>query len=381
MAVSKNSALYSVFTISIFVCSEGLFQSYYYLTSGRFLYERNLLRIYQDDPILCFALKPSLNLSRSTNEFSIEIYTNTQGFRTDSAQKAVAYSKADGRYRVVFLSPSMTFGGGTNYEQTFPALIGEKLKARGINAEIVNVETPAQPPSQQLCWLKEEGYRYHPDLIVQTVYQSPDVISGECVQPLVCPRIVDGEFRIQLPPARAKILALAKNSGLVFYGWYPYQSIVQTKKDARSGQGLELYSEIGSALPTSIDVDGIVQKFVHFETNVARYLGAKTPIIFIYTPLSYVVHGEDRSRWQHIEPSTPERLYRVTAEVEERLTARGTTFINPVQTLVKRALEERMHSWLDIHLTEAGSEVIADELIGPISEKLAPVETHRGLAD
>ena len=68
--------------------------------------------------------------------------------------------------------------------------IANGLKVPGKKVELINLGTPAQPPSYQLKWLRQVGYRYQPDLLIQTVYgeiagiDTDDTIpdNGPCVK-------------------------------------------------------------------------------------------------------------------------------------------------------------------------------------------------------
>ena len=89
-------------------------------------------------------LKPVPDYTYRTKEFNFRIYTNSQGFRTDARREAIPLEKDPGVYRVMFLGPSFIMGRASDYEDTYVALIGERLKVLGKRVEVLNVGTPAQ---------------------------------------------------------------------------------------------------------------------------------------------------------------------------------------------------------------------------------------------
>jgi len=134
--------------------AELLLQTYNYIGAGGFLFRRAVPPIYEANDTRCYGLKPDLDYAHHTNEFKVRIYTNAQGFRTDSRRAAIPVEKDPDVYRVMFLGPSFTMGWANDYEDTYVALIGERLKVSGKRVEVVNVGTPSQGPTPQLCWLE-----------------------------------------------------------------------------------------------------------------------------------------------------------------------------------------------------------------------------------
>ena len=76
---------FSVIT-AVFVLGflEVLLQAFYFLNAGDFLFRRQLLPVFQVDPIRGYALQPNVEYRHATNEFDYTIFTNAQGYRTSS---------------------------------------------------------------------------------------------------------------------------------------------------------------------------------------------------------------------------------------------------------------------------------------------------------
>src|SRR5262245_14570299 len=167
-------------------------QLFYRITAGDWLFRRTLPPIYEADATRCYRVKPDLDYVHRTNEFTIHLFTNAQSFRTGAQRAPVAYEKPADVYRVLFLGPSFAFGWGSDHEQTYAARLASALRVPGKRVELLNLGTPAQPVEPQLCWLAQEGYRYQPDLVVQTSYgEDVATMPAGCPASLACPVVED----------------------------------------------------------------------------------------------------------------------------------------------------------------------------------------------
>lgn len=82
----------------------------------------------------------------------------------------IAYDRTPGSLRVLFLGDSVTFGDGlANDDETLPARIAGALSGRiGRPVEAINAGVSGYSPWQEGKFLKREGFRYSPDLVVLT---------------------------------------------------------------------------------------------------------------------------------------------------------------------------------------------------------------------
>ena len=97
-------------------------------------------------------------------EFDIEIKTNAQGFR---APRTIPTDHA-GKYRVMVIGDSMTFGHGVQYDETYP-LIAETILRDEYdlkNVEVINVSRSGAGPGEYLEYVRRLGPQLKPDLIV-----------------------------------------------------------------------------------------------------------------------------------------------------------------------------------------------------------------------
>ena len=372
----RRKLLFSAILVGVALFSVEIpLQLYYRLTAGDWLFRRTLPAIYAADPTRCYRVKPDLDYVHHTNEFAIHLYTNAQSFRTDARRAPVAFEKPADVYRVLFLGPSFTFGWGSEFEETYAARIASALQVPGKRVELLNVGTPSQPVGQQLCWLAHEGYRYQPDLVVQTSYggnvaETPT----SCLQPLACPFIEDSHLYFAPPTGRAHAIASVKNLGSVFYGYYVYSAFASADPKPGVGTGKELYGGEGTA--RDVDLPALVQGYQHYVDFVHGLVGERTPVAIMHIPLSFMVHPGDRSRWKHIIDVSPEAAKARTRAEIAALQDGGLTVIDTLDPLIERGERERQYFWLDIHLTPAGNATVAQVAL-PVLQSLV-LEGHSG---
>jgi lysophospholipase L1-like esterase len=368
-----------VVAVFVLVAVEGLCQLAYRLSAGAFLFERTGAPIYEEDPARCYRVRSNLTYEHRTNEFRIHIYTNSQGMRTDRYRREVSPQKPPGTVRILFLGPSFTFGWGAEFEETYPTLVGEMLRGSGRPVEIVNLGTPAQGIEPQLCWLESVGRRYQPDLVVQTVYgHRVPSFAGECPERLACPVVVDSQLYTRPPTLVRRWAAYAKNLGIVFYTWYAFQRALGTADSGEVGIGKELHP------PPPVDASdaaGLARGFERYERTIDRALGAQTEVVFLFIPMSYVVHPEDAPRWRHLLAADPTGAReRIRSDVEA-VRAQGHAIVDSTDFLVARGAGERLYHWLDVHLNPAGNRVVAEALLPALAERIGRSPRRRALRD
>jgi len=371
--MKKRKTVYFIIMLVIpIVCIELLLQAFYRISNGGFLHERVNLSINSPDIYRVYKAKPNLNLRQRTNEFDVTYYTNSQGLRTDSQRKDINIDKPDNTYRILFLGPSFTFGWANNYEDTYVSIISENITAAGNNIEIMNLGTPGQPINYQFCWLEELGYQYSPDMVIQTVYGEPRVVPTGCHIPTDHPTVHNGYLYNSTDTFTIRTLNLVKNSAIVFYGWYIYQSMISTD-DNNEGIGTELYESTSDVLS---DKDYINQ-VKSYRDNIAFVrdtVKREIPVIFAHIPVSYVVRPADLSRWAHRKVKDPHMLRVAAKEMEILLEQASIPFINPLDELIAKDKDTRTYYFLDLHFTPAGNEVLAEKSI-PVIQKYIDMDT------
>jgi len=365
----RRKLLFSAILVGVALFSVEIpLQLYYRLTAGDWLFRRTLPAIYAADPTRCYRVKPDLDYVHHTNEFAIHLYTNAQSFRTDARRAPVAFEKPADVYRVLFLGPSFTFGWGSEFEETYAARIASALQVPGKRVELLNLGTPAQPIEPQLCWLEKEGYRYRPDLVVETSYGDHVAsMPGACPESLSCPFVEDSLVYFAHPAPRQRAIAVLKNLGTVFYGYYVYNLFAGEGPKPGVGTGKELYGAERAAADD--DLEALVRGYRSFVDFVHDRVGAETQVAFVHIPLSFLVHPSDRARWKHIIDVEPEVARASTRAGIAALQASGIRVIDTLDRLIERGERERQFFWLDIHLTPAGNATVSEEVL-PVLQSL-----------
>jgi lysophospholipase L1-like esterase len=111
--------------------------------------------LYQQDPELGWKLRPT---TRKNFHF-----INNKGLKGP----VLSYAKQPNTYRILFLGDSVTFGSCLRYNYTFPYQIEAIMKNRfSLDIETINAGVDGYSPWQEYIYLKKEGTRYNPDLIV-----------------------------------------------------------------------------------------------------------------------------------------------------------------------------------------------------------------------
>ena len=368
----RKTIFFTVILIISVVFIELSLQAYYRISNGSFLFDRVDLSINSPDVYRVYKTKPNLNFRQRTNEFDVTYYTNSQGLRTNSQQKDVNIDKPNNTYRILFLGPSFTFGWANNYEDTYVTIISENISAVGKDIDIMNLGTPAQPINYQLCWLQEIGYKYSPDMVIQTVYGNPGVIPAKCHIPIDHPTIHNGYLYRSNDTLKIRILSVVKNSAIVFYGWYIYQFMI-SGDDNNVGLGTELYESKLDNSPNE-DYNDKVRSYSDYIAFVRETVKRKIPIIFLYIPFSYVVRPADLSRWTLQNLKNPYLLRNEAKEMEMLLEQQNISFVNLTDELISKDKETRTYYFLDLHFTPAGNKVVAEKSI-PLIQKVINLDT------
>lgn len=105
---------------------------------------------------VCFSQTPEWKVTNSHNSFGLRSPETT-------------LEKPQGVYRILFLGDSFTYGYGVEEKDSFPRLVEEKLN--GLfegkpRVEVINGGLPGFSPILEYLYLKNEGFRFNPDLVI-----------------------------------------------------------------------------------------------------------------------------------------------------------------------------------------------------------------------
>jgi hypothetical protein len=107
--------------------------------------------------------EPNCSYWHVTPDYRINIRTNSKGIRADSE---IPYEKPPGLKRIVVLGDSFGMGYGVDIQDTFTSQMQKALEKNGIRCEVVNLSVSGHGNAEELITLREEGFRYEPDLVL-----------------------------------------------------------------------------------------------------------------------------------------------------------------------------------------------------------------------
>ncbi len=302
------------------------------------------------------------------------IAVNERGLRDDPHPHA----KPPGVRRVLLLGDSVAFGSGMPVEETFAALLEERL---GPGVEVVNSAVPGWSTDQQGWWLESEGLRYEPDLVLLTfvVNDLPGNarLSMHGMRKPRWVRVDRGGWRVEgrpvpFEPARFQappsglVRGLVERSALFRWAWW-----------SRRPDAWELQLASHAAAPRAVEppragdgVDASHDATVHALRRLrAACEGAGAPLVAVYVPylqdmgLLSPEHPGPRDTGGPI--LTP--LSRYLAEVGFAQGFRAVAIDRDLLEAVRRG--ETLMLRPDGHLNARGHAVVADAL----ARRLAPL--------
>lgn len=119
----------------------------------------------QDDPLYHHKAVPESVCRSKTDEWDIVVTHNKLGLR----DREFSYEKPAGVKRVLVLGDSFTEGHGVASEATFPKVLEKKLVDSGKKVEVINAGISSYSPSLEYLYLKNEGLKFNPDLVIVEV--------------------------------------------------------------------------------------------------------------------------------------------------------------------------------------------------------------------
>jgi hypothetical protein len=110
---------------------------------------------------LGWSLKPDSYGTSMRTGYKIEYRINSKGLRDDETE----YKKPPGKFRIILIGDSSTFGFGVPIEKHFSTSLEGYFK----DVEIINMGVSGFGIDQELIFLQIEGFRYQPDLVMAYV--------------------------------------------------------------------------------------------------------------------------------------------------------------------------------------------------------------------
>jgi hypothetical protein len=130
------------------------------------------------DSVLGWRLIPHAKHLYRKEEQPYLIVINSKGLR----DREHSYEKSPGVFRIVVIGDSFVFGsGGVQASDRFTDILERSTR----NIEVINMGVPAYGTDQEYLYLKTEGLKYHPDLVIVCAFGNDFVESFSTVNPSI----------------------------------------------------------------------------------------------------------------------------------------------------------------------------------------------------
>ena len=167
------------------------------------------------DPLLGWTLRPNLRDLRVDRQPGVT--TNADGIRAD---REFSHEKPPGVRRVVLVGDSFTFGEDEEQAHIWPSLLQANLPGW----EVLNLGVHGYGTDQMLLTLQTKGMRYHPDVVVVSVFVEDVDRNVGVFRAYAKPMFVldEGQLRLTNVPVPSPEELLAQDDGVrpASYAWH-----------------------------------------------------------------------------------------------------------------------------------------------------------------
>ena len=230
----------------------------------------------------------------------VRVQINANGLRDTD----ITYQKPNGEFRILFLGDSQLFGDGVSAEETFASLLERKLNAaQAINAGIIGYGT-----DQQLLFLKKDGVKYAPDLIVVTLnaYDFQDNVSETIRSGYAKPvfKIEGGNLSLtNVPVPNFDIVErLDRRLRNMSHLYYFMGSHLESFMNRGANEGKHTYDP-GAILLKPVQLESsvtITQRILKEIAQVGQTVNAKTIVVFLPYEMDFGSDLNYRRQIDHI---------------------------------------------------------------------------------
>ncbi len=124
-----------------------------------------------EDSHLCFRMKSKFKGYHVDPEFTVKNETNSKGLR----DREIDYQRKLCIMRILALGDSFTFGNGVEAHESYPKALERLFNKGPIVAEVINAGVNGYGTYNELVYLKQEGYKYRPDIILLGFHVNNDI--------------------------------------------------------------------------------------------------------------------------------------------------------------------------------------------------------------
>lgn len=341
--------------------------------------------MYRADEVTTWRVKPRFAASVVVDGENFRIRTNSFGFRDGDH----SFAKPNGTFRILVLGDSFTFGWGVEADRIYARLLQGRLLADCSNKalEIITAGTPAWGIEQELAWLKQEGLKFEPDLLILEFYPFDWEIRNSTNKVVIAGYLLNRSASAAEAELRRELIL---RRHLIVYRWIrESEPLVKVKTVMKKLVGDRVWKmlkrAVGRDRPTPGDTSGPRGLDVYLKGDypeeiegakeaafralddlwaVAKARGAKAALIMV--PPVFQIHQDQVERYirkyglsGELDIDKPTRLLRAKCNRE------GWDCLDLAAGFmeVARAKGERLYFPWDPHWTSLGHEVAA-QLVG-----------------
>lgn len=144
--------------------------------------------IYAPDGELGWRLLPGYQGAHMEHDAAVPTSTNPEGFRGPAWDAA----RAGAALRILALGDSCTFGRGVADDETWPAQLERRLRARGLDAAVWNAGVPGYDTAQQAALFRRLRERVRPHVVL--VMWLPNDVLERSVELIPRTQVMDGQL-------------------------------------------------------------------------------------------------------------------------------------------------------------------------------------------
>lgn len=111
--------------------------------------------------------EPGARYRHKSADVNVQFRINGQGMRAD---RDYAHEKPPGVKRILSLGDSYTVGYEVELEQTFSSVLEARLRAQGLQVEVLNCGVSGYSNAEECLYVEKELLRYQPDLVLVSFY-------------------------------------------------------------------------------------------------------------------------------------------------------------------------------------------------------------------
>jgi hypothetical protein len=219
--VYVNIILLCLSVITVFLIFELILRLFFpiYNPSFKPLTSRQQQPLTEIDKDLGWLNKKCVTAYLDSSEFKTQVSLNSSRMRGEN----YGYKKEAGAKRVLIIGDSFIFGYGVDDDEILSEVLNRLFESSGKRVEVLGMGVDGYGNVQELLWLKKEGIRYHPDIVICQFFVGNDLINNTSWREYGLTRpysVIDDQGKVVIKdnPAHSSLNDEKKFKGIVNQG-------------------------------------------------------------------------------------------------------------------------------------------------------------------